>query len=550
MDNNSLLNSIKDTIIRNSSHDALSNLNEETITYGQLGEKIARFHILFKNSGLKPGDHVALCGKNSVNWAVAMLSVLTYGAVAVPLLHDFPPETVEHLVTHSDCRIFFVDPKLYSRLNSEKMPELEGAISLKDFSVILSCHDLKLKEAEDTLENDFKKRFPDGFKTTSLDFYHEKNDEIALINYTSGSTGMSKGVMLSYGNLLSNEVYAVENIPYLFPDDGTLCMLPLAHMFGLSIELLFPLLKGCHINFLGKIPAPSIILKAFAEVRPKLVIVVPLILEKIIKNKVFPELQKQPVKTLIKIPGIRNIIFSKIRKQLIDAFGGKVEQVIVGGAAFNPTVEAFLRKIKFPYTQGYGMTECAPLISYEVWNKNKLGSVGKAVDRMEYRIDSADPTEIPGEFWVRGANVMKGYYKNPEATDAVLKDGWMDTGDICQVDKDGNIYIRGRSKSMILGPSGQNIYPEEIEAKIDESPIVAESVVVERDGRLTALIYPDYEKTGALHLSENDIRQQLDRLIAEINSRSASYEKLAGYEIMKEEFEKTPKRSIKRYLYS
>ena len=536
------------TLNINNQYPALSDHEGETLTYGELAERIVRLHCLFKGAGVKPGDHIAICGRNSSHWAAVAVAAVTYGAVAVPLLHDFQADTIEHLVNHSDAALFFVDDLIYKKLDNKKLSNVRGVLSLTDYRALLDNKNVIAKSIAG-IDSMMSARYPNGFDTSDLGFYKEKSDELALINYTSGSTGFSKGVMITYGNIASNERFAVENIPYLYVDDGTVSLLPMAHMFGLIIELFFPLLKGCHIHFLSRVPAPTVILKAFAEVKPKLIIAVPLILEKIIKGKIFPELQKQPLKTLVKIPVVNRIVYNKIKNKLIDAFGGQLRQIVIGGAAFDPTVEKFLRKIKFPYTVGYGMTECAPLIAYDEWSTYHQGSVGKVVDRMEVKIDSPDPLNVPGELWVRGANVMKGYYKNQETTDAVFRDGWMNTGDVCQLDADGYIYIRGRNKSMILGPSGQNIYPEEIEAKLNNMPFVAESLIVDREGKLVALIYPDYEKAKAEKIDDAAIENQMVKNIADLNSKVASYEKVASMEIMHQEFEKTPKRSIKRFMY-
>lgn len=546
------LTSINEALARtldiNRSHPALSDHEGETLIYGELAQRIVRLHCLFEGAGVKQGDHIAICGRNSSHWAAVAVAAVTYGAVAVPLLHDFQAYTIEHLVNHSDAVMFFVDDTIFKKLDIKRLESPTGVLSLTDYRPLLDLKGI-IATSKSNIDSMMSARYPDGFDTKRLDFYKEKPDELALINYTSGSTGFSKGVMITYGNIASNERFAVENIPYLHADDGTVSMLPMAHMFGLIIELFFPLLKGCHIHFLSRVPAPTVILKAFAQVKPKLIIAVPLILEKIIKNKIFPELQKQPLKTLVKIPVVNQLVYKKIKDKLIDAFGGQLRQIVVGGAAFDPTVEKFLNKIKFPYTVGYGMTECAPLIAYDEWSTYHQGSVGKVVDRMEFKIDSPDPLHVPGELWVRGANVMKGYYKNPEATEAVFRDGWMNTGDVCQLDSDGYIYIRGRNKSMILGPSGQNIYPEEIEAKLNNMPLVAESLVVEREGKLVALIYPDYEKAKAENIDEAALQDLMVKNIADLNTKVASYEKVASMEIMHDEFEKTPKRSIKRFMY-
>lgn len=549
MDFNSFNKAIGSAIVTSWNHPALTDHEGSTLMYSDVAAKVARLHILFRKAGLRPGDHVTLCGRNSANWACGAVAALTYGAVAVPLLHDFKADTVEHLVNHSDSRLFLVDSRIWKGLGAGKFSELRGALSLDDFSPLYSADGVGLDAICEGLERDYNEAFPGGISPELVDYPADSPDELALINYTSGSTGFSKGVMLTRGNMMSNLQFAMENIPYLHPDDGTVSMLPMAHMFGLMIELLFPMLKGCHIHFLGRVPAPSVILKVFAQVRPKLVIAVPLILEKIIKNKVFPELRKPVMRFLTAIPGVRNLVYARVRRSLLDAFGGQLQQIVVGGAALDKSVERFLRTIKFPYTVGYGMTECSPLISYDVWTSYHEGSVGRVVDRMEFRIDSPDPERIPGEFWVRGANVMKGYYKNERDTEAVFRDGWMDTGDVCQVDRDGYIYIRGRNKSMILGPSGQNIYPEEIEAKLNNLPLVAESLIVEREGRLFALVHPDYEKAETEGLDDAAIENRMAANIALLNRSVAGYEQVSGMEVMHDEFEKTPKRSIKRFMY-
>ena len=545
-----LTSAIAGTIRKNWTHPALSDSDGTTWTYADLADRIARLHILFEQTGVRPGDRIALCGKNSIHWAAAFLASLTYGAVAVPILHDFQVENIHNLVTHSEAVILFAESRIWKKLTPAEMPLLKGAVSLDDYEPLYSTSGFPLEETISHLNEEFGKRYPDHFSADDVKYFIPANDrDMAVINYTSGSTGFSKGVMVSYRALMSNLKFAIDNIPYLYPDDGTVSLLPLAHMFGLVVELMFPMLKGCHIHFLARVPAPSVVLKVFAEVRPKLIIAVPLIIEKIVRGKVFPQLQKQPAKTLVKIPGLRNIVYKKIRAGLLEAFGGELQQLVVGGAAMSRDVEEFLRKIKFPYTVGYGMTECAPLICYAPWDVNRVGSCGRAVDRMELRIESPDPANVPGELWVRGDNVMNGYYKNPEATESVMRDGWMNTGDICQLDSDGFLYIRGRNKSMILGPSGQNIYPEEIETRINAFPLVMESVVVERDGHLVALIHPDYEKGKQENLTKEQVDAKIKEIPAELNPRLASYEKIADVEVRDEEFEKTPKRSIKRYLY-
>lgn len=549
--NENLVEMLKATIARNWNVEAMSDLHQEAITYGRLATRIARNQLLFEKAGIRPGDKIALIGKNSVNWAVAFLSCLTYGATCVPILHEFHPDQMTDLINHSDARLLFVDTAIWQQLNIGKLPSLDGVIDI-DSDTALETPARRFADAVNNFEDSFKTSFPEG--VTPADFsrlYFAPNpDDLAVINYTSGSTGNSKGVMIPYRALWSNARYAVDNIPYLHPGDGIVSMLPLAHMFGMLVELIFPLLKGCHITFLGRVPSPKILLDAFAEVKPKLVVTVPLVIEKIVRNKVFPALQKQPVKTLAKIPLLNKLIFSKVKKQMIAAFGGNLEQLIIGGAALSSEVEAFLRRIGFPYTIGYGMTECAPLISYCEWSTQKAGSCGKVVDRMEVRIDSPDPANQAGTLWVKGDNVMIGYYKNPEATEAVMDaDGWMNTGDVVERDADGYLFIRGRDKSMILGPSGQNIYPEEIENELNALPFVAESLVVERGGKLVALIVPDYEAAKKASISREKISEIMDLNLVQLNRNVPAYSRVASVELRDEPFEKTPKHSIRRFLY-
>lgn len=530
--NISLNNLIHETIIKNRTHSALSNFGDSPITYAQLGEQIAAHHNLFRSYGLKPGDKIALCAKNSSNWAVTFLSALTYGAVSVPILHGFTFDSVQYLVSHSEAKMFFTEASLWNNLDRDKLKDLHAVIDLETNSVLFSRTD------------------PTGVQTSTDDtYFRDKNDDLAIINYTSGSTGTSKGVMLTYGNLTSNAVFAVENIPYLHPGDGMVSMLPLAHMFGMLVELIFPLLKGCHIVFLGRTPTPAILLKAFAEVKPKLVVTVPLVIEKIVKNRIFPELKKQPVKTLLHIPLLKKFIYKKIRKSMLSAFGDNLHQLIIGGAALNADVEALLRLISFPYTVGYGMTECAPLIAYCPWDSQKPGSCGKIVDRMHAKIDSVDPATIPGVLWVKGDNVMHGYFHNAQATADVMDGDWMNTGDICLLDNDGYLFIKGRDKAMILGASGQNIYPEEIENKLNNLPLVSESLVIDRQGKLIALVYPDFDAAAKAHISKEKIDELMDYNLATINKQVPTYSKLNHIELRDEPFEKTPKMSIKRYLY-
>ncbi|MDE6403632.1 MAG: AMP-binding protein, partial [Muribaculaceae bacterium] len=448
----------------------------------------------------------------------------------------------------SDSVLLFVDEQIWHELDHSDMPAIKGVFDSANFS-LLDCRDEKLRETGKNLQSIFDAAYPAGFGPDDVKYYHDKPDELMLINYTSGSTGFSKGVMLTYGNLMSNAQFALDEIPYLGPDDGMLSMLPMAHMYGLLVELIFPILKGAHVQFLGRVPSPKILLDAFAKVKPKIVITVPLVIEKIVTGKIMPALSKPMMKVLTMIPGVRGAIYKKVREKMIDAFGGNLVMVVIGGAALAPEVEKLLRKIHFPYTVGYGMTECAPLIAYASPDVFKAKSCGVTVSRMEVRIDSPDPEHVPGELWVRGANVMKGYYKNPEATEAVFSDGWMNTGDMCIRDKDGFIFIKGRSKTMILGPSGQNIYPEEIEGQLNHMPLVGESLVVERDGALVALVVPDEDAVKRLKLTPEQITAQMDENVVLLNKALPAYARIKSIELLDEPFEKTPKHSIKRYLY-
>ncbi len=545
----SIITLIQSSIQKNWEYPALSDLHGASYQYRDVARKIAKLHLLFEHAGLKPGDKIALCGRNCAQWAMAFLASFTYGTVSVPILHEFKPDNIHNLVTHSDAKLLFVDTSIWENLEPDAMPALKGALNIADYSVILS-RSKRLTEARNNLNRLFGERYPERFVPSDAVYRQPADDnDMAIINYTSGSTGFSKGVVLSYHNLWSNVRFALDNIPYIKPGDGAICMLPLAHMFGLTIEMLHMLAHGAHIYFLTRTPSPRIIMDAFATVRPKLIITVPLIIEKIIKGRVFPLLDKPLMKVLLHIPVVDDRLLGKIRDKLTATFGGNLEQLIIGGAALNKDVETFLRRIHFPFTVGYGMTECAPLIAYAPWDAQRPGSCGRITDRMEARIDSPDPANVPGTLWVRGDNVMKGYYKNDEATASTIKDGWMNTGDICQMDDDGFLYIRGRDKSMILGPSGQNIYPEEIEHAVNNLPYVSESLVVERGGKLVALIYPDYEAALKDGLSNTALEDLMRQNIKQVNADLPAYSQIADITLLQEEFEKTPKRSIKRYLY-
>lgn len=529
---------------------ALTDFQGQSFQYRDVARKIAKLHLLFEHAGVRRGDRIALCGRNSAQWAIVALASLTYGAVIVPILHDFKPDNVHHLVCHCEARLFFVDAGTWENLDHDNMPRLEGALLISDYS-LLFARNKRLEHARDTLNRLFGDKYPERFTPDDVQFSTEaKPDEVALINYTSGSTGLSKGVMITYGNLWSNIQYTVDGLNFLVPGDGMVCMLPLAHMFGFSVELLHPFVKGCHIHFLTRTPSPKVIMEAFAQVRPKLIVSVPLIIEKIVKTRVFPLLDKPLMKVLLHIPLVDDKLLARIKTRIEETFGGRLQELIIGGAGLSKDVEAFLRRIGFPYTVGYGMTECGPLISYAPWDEQRAGSCGRAVSRMEVRVDSPDPANVPGVLWVKGANVMKGYFNNNDATASVFdKDGWMNTGDIVTIDADGYIYIRGRDKSMILGPSGQNIYPEEIEQQLNNMPYVAESLVVENDGKLIALIHPDYDAASLQGVSSSKLEPIMQDNIEKLNHELPGYSQIASYKIYQEEFEKTPKRSIKRYLY-
>lgn len=538
---------LKESFTKNWDHKALCDLGNTPLTFGETAQQIAKLHLFLQEAGIKPQDKIALCGKNSANWAMAFLATITYGAVPIPILNDFKAESIHNIVNHSDSRILWLDDAVLNAVTLDEMPALEVVMQLGDFTAVYS-KDEAIKEFCANLDKTFAEKYP-TFGIENLNFHQEQPDEVALINYTSGSTGFSKGVVLPYRALWSNVRFAIDNITYLKADDGMINMLPLAHMYGLAIEMLFPLCKGCYVCFLGKTPSPKILMGAFAQVQPKLIIAVPLILEKIIRSKVLPTLKKPLLNCLMHIPGVSNLILAKVRKQLIAAFGGQLEMIVLGGAALNGEIEDLLRRMKFPYTVGYGMTECAPLIAYAPWYEIRKASCGKIVDRMEARIVPLHEGDNVGELWVKGTNTMLGYYKNQEATDSTFKDGWMNTGDLCVFDKEGFLYIKGRNKNLILGPSGQNIYPEEIEDKINNLPYVAESLVVDRDGLLVALVVPDFEKAKQEGIDADAVKELINNNRGTLNKMLASYSQITRFEMRDEEFEKTPKRSIRRFLY-
>lgn len=545
----SFLAFIENSIKQNWDMDALTDYKGATLQYKDLARKIEKLHILLAESGISPGDKVALCGRNSSHWGVAFLAILTYGAVAVPILHEFKADNIHNIVNHSEARILFVGDVVWEALNEAAMPNLEGIILMTDFTLQV-CRSERLEYAREHLNELFGKKFPKNFRKEHIAYRRDKPEELAIINYTSGTTSFSKGVMIPYRALWSNTQFAFE-VLNLKTGSRVISILPMAHMYGLAFEFIYEICAGCHIFFLTRMPSPKIIFQAFSDVKPNIVISVPLIIEKIIKKNVLPTLETLKMKLLLKVPVINDKIKETVREHMVQAFGGNFYEVIIGGAAFNQDVEKLLRSIDFPYTVGYGMTECAPIICYEDWKYFKPGSCGKAAPRMEVRIDSEDPEHIVGEILTRGDNVMLGYYKNPEATAQVIdSEGWLHTGDLGIMDKEGNVTIKGRSKNMLLGPSGQNIYPEEIEEKLSNMPYVCENIIIQQsDNKLAALIYPDFEEAYANGLTQADIEKVMETNRIAINAELPAYSQIARVKIYPEEFEKTQKKSIKRFLY-
>jgi long-chain acyl-CoA synthetase len=528
---------------------ALSDYRGEGLTYGKVAQKIACLHILFERNGIQRGDKISLIGKNSTTWAITYLATVTYGAVIVPILPDFKPNDIHNIINHSDSVLLFIGDQIYDSLDPAEMPNLKAVFSLSDLSVKKSVVP-KFTEDAKNIDTLFAEIYPKGINAENYSFQKVGNEELAVISYTSGTTGFSKGVMLLHNSLAANVRYARENMP-LTSGDNIVSFLPLAHAYGCSFEFLFPFSLGCHITFLTKTPSPQIITQAFSEIRPRLILSVPLIIEKIFKKQILPTVSKPMLRILLHTPGINLLLFSKIRKKLTQVFGGNFHEIVIGGAPFSAEAEAFFRKIRLPITVGYGMTECGPLISYSSWKTSKYQSSGKKVDTLELKIDSEDPYTVVGEILVKGENVMSGYYKNADATNAVIdKDGWLHTGDLGQLDKAGNIYIKGRCKTMILGASGQNIYPEEIESLLNNKFGVMESLIIDDNGRLKALIYPDYETIEAKKIGIKGLEEIINHHIKEVNHQLPTYMNISHFVLHPEEFEKTPKRSIKRYLYT
>ncbi|MCR5472442.1 MAG: AMP-binding protein [Prevotella sp.] len=543
---------IEKSIITNWDRDALTDYKGQTLQYHDVARKIEKLHILFENSGIQKGDKIALCGRNSSQWAAAFLATLTYGAIAVPILHEFMAEQIHNIVNHSDARLLFVGDHVASIIDPMQMPHLEGIINNGDYSLMISRTD-KLTYAREHLNELYGKKFPKYFRKEHVHYFREADsNDMAMINYTSGTTGFSKGVMIPYRALWSNYDFAEHVLgKTIKTGDNVISILPMAHMYGMAFEFIYEFLKGCHVFYLNRIPSPAIIAQAFADVKPKIIIAVPLVIEKIIRKKVFPKIQNSRMRLLLQMPVISKKVREMICQEVVKAFGGNMYEIIIGGAAFNQEVEQFLKRINFPYTVGYGATECAPIICYADWHEFSPGSCGRAALHMQVKIDSPDPANIPGEILAKGPNVMLGYYKNPEATaETIDKNGWYHTGDLGTMDRYGNVYINGRSKNMLLGPSGQNIYPEEIEDKLNSMTMVVESLVVQRDNKLVAMVYPDQDEAKKLGFTTDDIRNIMEQNRNGLNQMLPAYEKISEIEIRENEFEKTPKRSIKRYLYS
>lgn len=542
---------IEKSIISHWDMDALTDYKGITLQYKDVARKIEKLHILFENSGIQHGDKIAICGRNCASWAVVFLATLSYGAVAVPVLHEFTADQIHNIVNHSEAKLLFVGDVVATIIDPTKMPALEGIVYIPDYSLVVSRTD-KLTYAREHLNELFGKKYPKAFRQQHVCYYKEKDpSELALINYTSGTTGFSKGVMLPHRALWSNLDFANGVLGKTIPSGAnTISILPMAHMYGMAFEFLFEFVHGCHVFYLTRVPSPAIIAQAFKDVKPAIIIAVPLVIEKIIRKRVFPKIQNPKVRLLLKMPGIGKKVRKKICEQVYQAFGGNLYEVIIGGAALNQEIETFLKDIEFPFTVGYGATECAPIITYSDYHDFVVQSCGREVVHMEVRIDSEDPQNVPGEILAKGLNVMLGYYKNDEATAQTLDgDGWYHTGDLGLMDSDGNVFIKGRSKNMLLGPNGQNIYPEEIEDKMNSLAFVMESVVVQREGKLVGLVHPDFDEVHNMGLSREDLENLMEENRKQLNATLPAYCKISSMSIQDEEFEKTPKKSIKRYLY-
>ena len=528
---------------------AISNYQGMTLHYRDVARRVEKLHIMFSECGLSVGDKVAICSRNQANWAVSFLAAMTYGAVPVPLLHEFKSANIHHLVNHSEAKILFVDDVIWEGLSESEMPDVQAIIQVNTFKLLYAA-DQKIVDAREHLNELFGRKYPNAFTPEALDYYEDSAEELAVINYTSGTSGFSKGVMIPYRAIASNLQFGNVVLPGLDNTKNVVSMLPSAHMYGLMFELLYELSVGAHVHFLSRVPSPKIIMQALSEVKPYVIIAVPLIIEKIYKNKLKPLLEKEGIKFLMKLPVLNQLLLDRIKTELVTAFGGEFYEVIIGGAAFNKEVETFFKKMNFPFTVGYGMTECAPIITYDDWKVEKLNSCGKAVVNMQVRIASADPQNIPGEIQVKGDNVFLGYYKNEEATQEVFtEDGWFRTGDMGVLDAEGSLFIKGRNKCMILGPSGQNIYPEEVETVINNQLYVVDSLVIEDNGGLTALIYPDFAQGARDGMKQEAFVKYLEGTLSDLNKELPNYAKLKKIEVMSEDFERAPKKSIQRYLY-
>ncbi|EHO71558.1 hypothetical protein HMPREF9140_00876 [Prevotella micans F0438] len=542
---------IERSIIEHWDLDALTDYKGRTLQYHDVARKIEKLHIMFEASGVKQGDKIAICGRNSSMWAATFLAILTYGAIAVPILHEFTAEQIHNIVNHSDAKLLFAGDVVSTQIDAAQMPNIEGIIYLPDLSLILSRTE-KLTYTREHLNEMFGQKYPKYFRAEHVHYYREKNpDELALINYTSGTTGHSKGVMIPYRAMWSNADFAMNVLgDKLKPGDNIISILPMAHMYGMAFEFIFEFICGLHIFYLTRIPSPAIIAQALQDVKPAIMIAVPLVIEKIIRKKVFPKIQNNKMKILLNTPVINKKVREKIKEQVYEAFGGNLYEIIIGGAALNGEVEHFLKQIEFPFTVGYGATECAPIICYRDWKTFVPGSCGQAALHQEVRIDSTDPENTPGEILTKGPNVLLGYYKNDEATQtAIDSNGWFHTGDLATMDSDGNVFIKGRSKNMLLGSNGQNIYPEEIEDKLNSLTLVSEGLVIQEGEKLVALVHPDYDEANILGLNTGDISEIMEHNRQQLNEEMPIYSKISVIRIQEEEFEKTPKKSIKRYLY-
>ena len=539
---------IEQSIIKNWDKDSLTDYKGITLQYKDVARKIAKFHIVLESAGIQPGDKIAVCGRNSAHWAVTFLATITYGAVIVPILHEFKADNIHNIVNHSEAKLLFVGDQAWENLNEDAMPLLEGIASLTDFSSLVSRNE-KLTYAFEHRNAIYGQRYPKNFRPEHICYRKDRPEELAIINYTSGTTGYSKGVMLPYRSIWSNVAYCFEMLP-VKPGDHIVSMLPMGHVFGMVYDFLYGFSAGAHIYFLTRMPSPKIISQSFSEIKPRVISCVPLIVEKIIKKDILPKVDSKIGKLLLKVPIVNDKIKSLARQAAMEIFGGNFDEIIIGGAPFNADVERFLKQIGFPYTIAYGMTECGPIICSSRWDTLKLASCGKATTRMEVRIDSPDPKTHAGEIVCRGANMMLGYYKNPEATAQIIDvNGWLHTGDLGVMDEEGYVTVRGRSKNMLLTSSGQNIYPEEIESKLNNMPYVAESLIVLQHDKLVALIYPDFDDAFAHGLQQNDIQKAMEVNRAELNQQLPNYCQISKIKIHFEEFEKTAKKSIKRFMY-